>query len=86
MLEVLIMNKLDATLPSPRLPHHLLENSVTLETCVSFIKLTHQHGLVISTEGLADQISILHERVINHLKRICIHSFAQHCISHFTPK
>jgi len=85
MLKVHIMNKIDATLPSPHVPH-LLENSVTLETCVSFIKLTHHHDLVISTVGLADQISVLHGRVINHLKRICIHSFAQHLISHFTPK
>lgn len=77
------MNKIDAIdSPSPDLP----EDCVTLETCVSFIKLTHHHGLVISTAGLADQISILQERVVNHLKRICIHSVAQHLISHFTPK
>jgi len=59
---------------------------VTPETCVSFIKLTHHRGLVISTVGLAEEISVLRERVINHLKRIYIHSVAQHLISHFTPK
>lgn len=62
------------------------DRCVTWETCVTFIELTHHCGLVISTVGLADQISILHERVINHLKRICVHSVAQRLISHFTLK
>lgn len=72
MLQMHIMNKIDALV----LPPTTLPSWVTLETCVSFIKLSLHCGLVISTVGLADQIAILHERVINHLKRICIHSVA----------